>query len=155
MSNKLTIILISVLIVLVLGLGGGMVMVWAKLSAVSALVAHPEGEKNTDKSKPEEVGKIVSLETFIINLADSGGNRYLRVTMDLEVTGGKPAEEEMARRVPQLRDAILMILPTKRYADINTSEGKTALREELAGSLNGLLASAKVTRIYFKEFVIQ
>jgi flagellar FliL protein len=61
----------------------------------------------------------------------------------------------MAKRVPQLRDAILMILPTKRYADISTTEGKTAMREELTGAVNGLLATAKVARIYFKEFVIQ
>jgi len=90
-----------------------------------------------------------------VNLADPGGNRYLRVTMDLEVVGGKPAEDEMAKRVPQLRDAILMILPSKRYADINTTEGKTAMRDELMGAINSLLAAAKVNRIYFKEFVIQ
>lgn len=155
MSNKLAIILIGVLFVLVLGLAGGMAMVWTKLSAVSALVAHPEDEKNPDKSKGEQIGKVVSLDTFIVNLADPGGNRYLRVTMDMEVLGGKPAEEEMIRRVPQLRDAILMILSTKRYADISTTEGKTTLREELTGAVNGLLASAKVARIYFKEFVIQ
>jgi flagellar FliL protein len=155
MSNKLVVILVGVLFVLVLGLGGGMVMVWTKLSAVSALVAHPEDEKNAEKAKAEQAGKLISLDTFIVNLADSGGNRYLRVTMDLEVTGGKPAEEEMGRRIPQLRDAILMILSTKRYADINSTEGKTTLREELTGAVNGLLATAKVARIYFKEFVIQ
>jgi len=155
MSNKLVIILIGVLFVLVLGLGGGMVMVWTKLSAVSVLVERPEDEKNAEKSKTEQVGKLVSLDTFIVNLADTGGNRYLRVTMDMEVTGGKSAEEEITRRVPQLRDAILMILPTKRYGDISSTEGKTTLREELTGAINGLLASAKVARIYFKEFVIQ
>jgi flagellar FliL protein len=136
-------------------MGGGMVMIWTKLSTVSALVPHPEDEKNAEKAKPEQMGKMVSLDTFIVNLADPGGSRYLRLTMDMEVTGGKPAEEEMTRRVPQLRDAILMILPTKRYADISTTEGKTTLREELTGAVNGLLASAKVAHIYFKEFVIQ
>lgn len=155
MSNKVVLILVGVLFIMVLGMGGGMVMIWTKLSAVSALVAHPEDEKNGEKTKAEQVGKFVSLDTFIVNLADSGGNRYLRLTMDMEVTGGKPAEEEMARRVPQLRDAILMILPTKRYADISTTEGKTTLREELTTAINGLLASAKIARIYFKEFVIQ
>ena len=29
------------------------------------------------------------------------------------------------------------------------------MREELTGAVNGLLATAKVARIYFKEFVIQ
>ena len=48
-----------------------------------------------------------------------------------------------------------MILPTKRYADISTTEGKTALREELTAAANGLLTGARIARIYFKEFVIQ
>jgi len=155
MSNKILFILVGVLCVLVLGMGGGMFMIYAKLAKMGAPVESAEADQNAEKAKAEEPGKMVPLETFIVNLADPGGNRYLRVTMDLEVTGGKPAEDEMARRVPQLRDAILMILPTKRYADISTTEGKTTMREELTGAINGLLATAKVSRIYFKEFVIQ
>jgi len=155
MSNKLLIILVGVLCLLVLGMGGGMFMIYTKLSSVSAKAESPEADKSGEKGKAEQAGKVVSLDTFIVNLADPGGNRYLRVTMDLEITGGKPADDELAKRVPQLRDAILMILPTKRYADISTTEGKTAMREELTGAINGLLATAKVARIYFKEFVIQ
>jgi flagellar FliL protein len=78
--------------------------------------------------------------------------------MDLELAGqpaGKATGDELAKRMPQIRDAILMILPTKRYADISTTEGKTALREEILNAVNGLLASGQVSRIYFKEFVIQ
>ena len=155
MSNKMLLILIGVLFLLVLGMGGGMFMVWNKLAVISAQAGGSESDKNAEKAKAEQATKVVSLDTFIVNLADPGGNRYLRVTMDLEVVGGKPAEDEMAKRVPQLRDAILMILPSKRYADINTTEGKTAMRDELMGAINSLLAAAKVNRIYFKEFVIQ
>jgi flagellar protein FliL len=156
MSNKLVTILVGVLFVLVLALGGGMFMVWSKLSAVTAAAAKTEDEKNADKPKPEQMGKVIALDTFVVNLADAGGNRYLRITMDLEVVGDKKAEEEVTRRVPHMRDSVLMILPTKRYADISTTEGKTALREELTTAVNGLLTGgAKVARIYFKEFVIQ
>jgi flagellar protein FliL len=160
MSNKLVTILVGVLFVLVLALGGGMFMVWTKLSAVSAAAVKVEDDKTAEKPKPEQMGKVISLDTFVVNLADPGGNRYLRITMDLEVVGDKKsddkkAEEEVTRRVPQMRDTILMILPTKRYADISTTEGKTALREELTGAVNGQLPGAKVARIYFKEFVIQ
>ncbi len=160
MSNKLVTILVGVLFVLVLALGGGMFMIWSKLSTVSAAAAKVEDDKGAEKPKPEQMGKVISLDTFVVNLADAGGNRYLRITMDLEVVGDKKsddkkAEEEVTRRVPQMRDTILMILPTKRYADISTTEGKTALREELTGALNGLLPGAKIARVYFKEFVIQ
>lgn len=164
MSNKVLLILMGLVLVLVLGMGGGMFMIWSKLSAVSAKAVVPETGADTisDKAKPEEIGAVVSMDTFIVNLADPGGNRYLRVTMDLELagkpadkSGGKAAGDELAKRMPQIRDAILMILSTKRYADISAPEGKSALREEIVNAANGLLASSQVSRIYFKEFVIQ
>jgi flagellar FliL protein len=155
MSNKLVVILIGVMFVLILGMGGGMYMLWTKLAAVSAQTANPEGDKQAEKAKAEQAGKVIAMDTFIVNLADPGANRYLRVTMDLEVTGDKKPEEEITRKTSQLRDTILMILPTKKFADIVSTEGKTALREELIGALNALLTASKVSRIYFKEFVIQ
>jgi flagellar protein FliL len=155
MSNKLVIILIGVMFVLILGMGGGMFMMWTKLAEVSAHTVIPENDKNAEKAKSEAMSKVVAMDTFIVNLADPGANRYLRVTMDLEVSGAKTPEEEITRRTSQLRDAILMILPTKRFSDIVSTEGKTALRDELVAALNGLLTTSKVSRIYFKEFVIQ
>ena len=164
MSNKVLLILMGLVLVLVLGMGGGMFMIWNKLSAVSPKAVVPEtgAEVAPDKAKPEEIGAVVSVDTFIVNLADPGGNRYLRVTMDLELagkpadkSGGKTAGDELAKRMPQIRDAILMILSTKRYVDISTPEGKSALREKMLNAANGLLASSQISRIYFKEFVIQ
>lgn len=153
MSTKLPVILLAALLLLTAGLAGGMVMIWGKLSALSALAAR-EGGSGPEAGKAEEIKPVVSLDTFIVNLADPGGSRYLRVTMDLEAEG-KTAAEEIGKRVPQMRDAVLMILPAKRYGDISTLEGKTALREEIIGALNGMLGSAAISRIFFKEFVIQ
>lgn len=166
MSNKVLLILVGLVLVLVLVMGGGMFMIYTKLPSASPKAIVPEPEAAADvvaeKTKPEEIGAVVSMDTFIVNLADPGGNRYLRVTMDLELAGkpsdksaAKTAGDELAKRMPQIRDAILMILSTKRYADISTPEGKTALREEILNAVNGLLASSQITRIYFKEFVIQ
>jgi flagellar FliL protein len=48
-----------------------------------------------------------------------------------------------------------MILPTKRFEDISTVQGKIALRDEVLETLNGFLAQGKIINIYFKEFVVQ
>ena len=82
-----------------------------------------EKGQTEEAAKEQEVamGPIYKLDTLIVNLADQGGKRYLRITMDLEL---KPAEnidakeviDEMDKRLPQIRDTILMILPTKQYA---------------------------------------
>ena len=91
---------------------------------------------------------------MIVNLADQGGKRYLRITMELELSAPE-LTAEIDKRLPQLRDAILMILPTKTYAEIGSTEGKIALRDELIAKLNSFLKTGTVTTIYFSEFVVQ
>ena len=89
-----------------------------------------------------------------MNLADKGGKRYLRITIDLELDS-EALEAEVAKRLPQVRDSILTILPTKSFEDISSAQGKTALRDQMLERINGLLARGQVTNIYFKEFVVQ
>ena len=153
MSNKILIILIGVMMVFVLGLGGGLFMMWNKLSAMETQAQSPSDQ---DASVPVEelLGPIYPLDTFIVNLADKGGKRYLRFTIDLELDG-KELESEITKRLPQVRDSILTILPTKRFEDISSAQGKTELRDQMLERINGMLARGQITNIYFKEFVVQ
>ncbi len=66
MSNKVLLILMGLLLVLVLGMGGGMFMIWSKLSAMSSKAVVPEtgAEAISDKATPEEIGAVVSMDTF-------------------------------------------------------------------------------------------
>jgi flagellar FliL protein len=48
-----------------------------------------------------------------------------------------------------------MILPAKQYADISSTEGKIALRDEIIAKTNALLQTGKIVTIYFTEFVVQ
>jgi flagellar FliL protein len=99
-------------------------------------------------------GHIYKMEPFLVNLADPGQPRYLKVTLNLESNQEKPSGE-YEKRQPQLRDAILTILSSRHYRDVMTSEGKAALREEIKGKVNQLLVNLKAQNIFFTEFVIQ
>ena len=155
MSNKILILLIGVLMVFMLGMGGGLFMLWNKMSELKVQSTANAGINPARANSLEQpLGPIFSLATFIVNLADKGGNRYLRVTMDFEL-GNPELETELNKRLPQVRDCILMILPSKRFDDISSVEGKIALRDEILEKLNSLLIQGKVTNIYFKEFVVQ
>jgi flagellar FliL protein len=155
MSNKIIVLLVGVMMLLMLGLGGGLFMMWNQLSSLNAKSNANASEQPDQEALLEQpLGPIVSLDTFIVNLADKGGNRYLRVTMDLEL-GNPELEGEIDKRLPQVRDSVLMILPTKRFEDISTVQGKTALRDEILETINGFLAQGKITNIFFKEFVVQ
>jgi flagellar protein FliL len=48
-----------------------------------------------------------------------------------------------------------MILPTKTYEDVSTTDGKIALRKQIMEKINSLMTKGSVTNIYFTEFVVQ
>jgi flagellar FliL protein len=146
-------LLVTVLLVLTIGLAAGFFIVWNKLSDLNAMgntaVAAQDGQVQN-----AQLGPLFSLDTFIVNLADTGRSRYLRVTMDLELTFPTDAGK-LQKKLPQVRDSILMILPSKQFADIASMEGKMALRDEIIAKINGLFTRNVVTNIFFTEFVVQ
>ena len=153
MSNKLIYLIVAVLLVVTFGLAGGFFMMWNKLSTLNTQ-ANAAAIAQGGQDQTPALGTLFSLDTFIVNLADQERSRYLRVTMDLELAA--PADtEKLSQRLPQVRDRILMLLPSKRFADISSIEGKTALRDEMIGKLNGLFSRSVVTDIFFTEFVVQ
>ena len=165
MSKKVIIIIIAVFVLLMGMMGAGFFLLWSQMSATVAQVQKQNGTTETSEEeqadeKEDKMGPIYRLDTLIVNLADHGGKRYLRVTMEFEL---KPNEEvdnsevvdEIEKRLPQLRDTILMVLPTKQYADISTTPGKIALRDEVMAKLNPFLKKGQIAQLYFTEFVVQ
>lgn len=153
MSNKLIFLVVAVLLVLTIGLAAGFFMMWHKLSALSTQ-ANMAATSETGKAQAAALGPLYSLDTFIVNLADDGRSRYLRVTMDLELAESMDAGK-LTQRLSQVRDSILMILPSKQFDDIAGMEGKIALRDEILAKLNSLFVNDVVTNIFFTEFVVQ
>jgi flagellar FliL protein len=153
MNKKVLAAMAAVMLVFMALVGGGFYMMWMKIAAL----APPEEvveEEIEEEPEMTTVGEMLPLDTFVVNLADVNGKRYLRATMQLELAPEETAET-FEQRLPQIRDVILTLLPTKTFEDIRTVEGKTALREEIMQRVNILLNVEGVVNIYFTEFVIQ
>ncbi len=153
MNKKVVAVMTAVMVLFMVLVGGGFYMMWMKITAL----APPEEiveEDMEDAEEVMEVGEMFPLDTFVVNLADAGGKRYLRATLQLELAP-EQAAETFEQRLPQIRDEILTVLPTKTFEDIRTVAGKSALREEILQRLNTLLNVEGVANIYFTEFVIQ
>lgn len=165
MSKKVIIIIIAVFVLLMGMMGAGFFLLWSQMSATVAQVQKQNGTTETSEEeqadeKEDKMGPIYRLDTLIVNLADHGGKRYLRVTMEFELKPNEEVDnsevvEEIEKRLPQLRDTILMVLPTKQYADISTTPGKIALRDEVMAKLNPFLKKGQIAQLYFTEFVVQ
>jgi flagellar FliL protein len=153
MSNKLVSLLVAVLVFLTIGLAAGFLMMWNKMSSLNAQ-GNQAANQTVQQGQGAVPGPLFSLETFIVNLADEERSRYLRVTMDLELAQAGNADV-IKDRLSQVRDAILMILPSKHFGEITSMEGKITLRDEIIAKLKGLFNHKVVTNIFFTEFVVQ
>ena len=152
MSKTLMIIMISIAVLFMATVGAGFYILWHKISQMP--VDPAKVEEIAVEEEDNVIGPLYTLDTMIVNLADHGGKRYLRVTMALELSESD-AVATIENRLPQIRDAVLMILPTKKYDDVSTTEGKIALRNEVMEKINGLMTKGQVNNIYFTEFVVQ
>jgi len=119
-------------------------------------------EKSTDPLKnalpeDEDVKKIIELQPFIVNLADTEQARYLRMTISLGIDG---AEEEESEKPDQLfmtrvRNAMLAVLSDKKSDEILSVEGKTKLRKELLEAAQAASEEPEVKAIYITDFIVQ
>ena len=152
MSKTVLIIIISVAVLFMGMVGAGFFILWNKISQVPV-----DPSKVAEMAVEEEenvIGPLYPLDTMIVNLSDDGGKRYLRVTMALELSD-PDSVDTIESRLPQIRDAVLMILPTKTYDDVSTTDGKIALRNQVMEKINTLMTKGRVNNIYFTEFVVQ
>lgn len=114
--------------------------------------AGPGGEDHGDSEAEEFIGKMIPMETFLVNLSGNRGNKLLKVNMELEVEG-KSIAEEIDKRKPQIRDIIIILLSSKTYAQLSSAEGKEFLREEVRDTVNSFLTKGKIKRVHFTEFI--
>lgn len=157
MSKKLMIIVGSVLLAMLIGMTVSLIIVWSKLDTLDRTVNPPpveEAEGEAEEAMLPKLGPMYPLDTFIVNLADKGGNRYLRITINLELKD-EMVKKNLDERIPQIRDSVLLILPNKTVDDLKNKEGKAALRNEIFERLNAMFPAGDINNIYFTEFVMQ
>ena len=98
--------------------------------------------------------ELVSLPTFVVNLADPLGRRYLKLTVDVEMRD-IDAAEKLSKNEPKVRDAIILLLSSKTFADLSSIENKMALKDDIVKRLNQIVGGSNVLRVYFTEMVVQ
>jgi flagellar FliL protein len=139
-------------IVGLLGAGGGVAWYLGFLPPGGKAEAKATAEKKKAEKPP--VGAMRALDTFIANLADEDGKRYLKATFQLEFFDANEPEH-FAAREPQVRDLLLTLFTSKTFAEIRTPEGKAVLRDEIINRVNRILRKDVVKAVYFTEFIVQ
>jgi flagellar FliL protein len=110
------------------------------------------GDKKAE-TKAEE-GAMFPLEPFVVNLNDTGGPKFLKISVQLELAS--PALVDKAKaKTPQLRDAIITLLTSKSSESLFPPEGKLQLKDEINARMNQALGTGTVKNVYLTDFVMQ
>ena len=149
-SKKKMIIIIAVVLVLLIGGGLGAFL----LLGNDAGKISPEQEQAELEKQAKQVGPMVNIDSFIVNILDDAESRYLKAAITIEVDG-EEASMELSQRMPQVKDAILLLVGNKSFSELQDLQGKIQLRAELINKINSILLRGKVKRIYFTDFVVQ
>lgn len=131
--------------------------------------AKPEVERNLEL--PYAMGILYPTRERVVNLADTGAFRYLKIQVVLELAEPKAKPEQlkgdaykkkqeevskdMAARSALIEDQLTTILTSKTSAQLMTPEGKAALRKEMMEKLRPLVGEYKLLGVYFTQFIIQ
>lgn len=131
-------------LVLLLACGGG--VYWAYFAAPGAQAAEP--------SKPPAV---LPLEPFVVNLADPGGRRFIRLTLGLVVDGEehvKAFTEDTILRT-RVRSALIELIAQQTAESLINPDGKAALKKRVADAVTAHAGHLKVSDVLFTEFIVQ
>ena len=148
--------LIVLLVLLVAGGGGAFFfMTMGGEDHEKKKADHQEEEAHVEaEPDPAEVGPVLDLEPFVLNLADRDQLRYLKVSIKLQLD--RPEElTDYKDKLPAIRDALLVLLTSKESKGLRTVDGKMLVRDEIGGRINAIMKKGKIRQVFFTEFIIQ
>lgn len=149
-----------ILLILLAGLGVGGFFAYQHFFAGTPGPQDPAAQAE-DVGTPEAAGEpdgqqsqMFSMPSFVVNLADPLGRRYLKLSLEIEVRN-EAALEKTEHSMPRIKDALLLLLSSKSYADLSSMEDKLALKNEILSRLTQIVGNGTVSNVYFTEFIIQ
>ncbi len=160
-SSKIVLIIVIILLILILA-GGGLAAYFLLSSNNSSEPAQTQNQQKTMANKKHfnknsdltKIGPIYPLDQFIVNLLSSNGERFLKIKMDLELSGPE-LTAELDKKKPMIRDIIIRTLSSKTFQEISTNRGKEKLKDELVEKINNVLTDGYIKNIFLIEFVVQ
>jgi flagellar FliL protein len=157
-GNKKKLLLIIGLVVVVILAGAGTAAFFLMKKAPDP---HPPETKEPAKHAPvpelnplAEIGPMVNIEEFIVNIISGDSAHYVKASLTIELSS-EEGKGEAEKRMPQMRDAILLLIGNKTYEELQDLQGKKQLKAEITSKINSFLKAGKVKAVYFTNFVVQ
>lgn len=160
-KGGLVMIIAAALVSLGLGAGGAFFFASSQVQPPPApaqtaeqVLAAEEAAAKHKASTEDFKERLYSMDPFVVNVTGDGYNRFLKLRVELE-TDDTRLKEELDARLPQVRDAMIVLLSSKQLTDITDFEGKALLKEDILERVNDVLDTGEVRSVLFTEFVVQ
>lgn len=151
------------------GLVGAVVLaVGLSVFIVMRIIGPQVEQRRIQKEEIEQTGATIqeiinrmkqySLDPTVVNLAGTNAERYLKVSVSLgyEVSGLEDTlRQELDGRRSEIQNQLITVLSAKQVQDVDSVDGREAIRREILSRINGMLVSGRVTNVYYTEFVVQ
>ncbi|GAB0149110.1 flagellar basal body-associated FliL family protein [Marichromatium gracile] len=165
-SGKWKLIILILLVVLVLAGGGGAAYFFLMGGDDPEAEGEEAAEQGTEMVAPgaaapaAPLGPMIyrPLDSMTVNLSAEGPVRFLRVGVTV-MTRDEAVAAAIEKHMPMIRNDFLAHLAAQDYAQLNTPEGKDALRAALTEMLSAALIKvgepARIEGVLFTDLVMQ
>lgn len=99
------------------------------------------------------MGPVVSIEDMMVQLQPYEDDRYVRLSLGLEVDG-ETTQMVVTRRTSELRDVILRTFSEHKPEDLQGSAGLAELKKSLMEQFRELVPGKRIRNIYVTQFAI-
>jgi len=149
-KNKLFLFGIPILILLIAGGGAAAYFLGGFSSSQSTETI------SYDDALPviEPLGPLLKMDDFVVNIMHKDSTRFLKIGITLEAKN-KESSENIKSRMPQITDAVLLLVGNKHFDQIKDLQGKLQLKADLMAHINSIIGKDEVKDIFFTDFVVQ
>ena len=154
-SSKKIIILIALgIVILAVGAGGAMLFMSSN---------DPDEAETAEETVEEEMEKKMSIyhelhPAFVANFSGKSKKRYMQVYV-VAMAYEDSVIEDLKMHMPAVRNDVLMTLSATKSEEVETVEGKEALRQKVLSKIKETMQEKTggegIEDIYFTKFVVQ
>ncbi|NOQ45305.1 MAG: flagellar basal body protein FliL [Desulfobulbaceae bacterium] len=154
-GKKKLIIIIAAAVILLLGAGAAVYFLFLKKPPPEEAETNEQMEMVQPAAQEEaDIGPMVDIKEFVVNIISEDENHYVKASLTLELNNEEVAEEAN-KRMPQIRDAVLLLIGNKTFEELQDLQGKKQIKAELKSKINSFLKTGRVKNIYLTNFVVQ
>lgn len=146
-------IIIGLAVLILVGGGGGAYyfLVMAGSSPEEEVAADAAAQETIEEEKE---ALFHTLPPLVVSSNYNGSLRYLQVKLSI-LTRSEKTLEKLKNNTPLIQNALIMLLDTFKFRELDNAEGKEILRAQAEEKVRELTSDDGVESVLFTGFVIQ